>query len=775
LDIKSRSNGTRPGDSASDKGMETEAVLQIPEPKPKPRTGKARGLILFIAVMLMVTLCYIFLFKVVSYRDRSTDDLMWNYGYADELLRYAKNLNRYYLYYGGTDFESNMEVTEADVREYRSRTGYEVSVAESVTEEVRDYYEEAEAADEAMSQAWEYDEGSMVVTESSSIHDEYYPSDGEIYELVLIEKLQNYSNIKNYLLEQSNFQYFIYDKSSLTVYNNLSGFPSYGSVTRAELEDLAKRAYDYQSICYYSFDLSDGLFWNEYFNEMPLAESFQTAGFEGFICLPTVTPMARDLIAESERLNNYHASMLMALTISGFLLVALLVYSLTSRPGALSMGNGIMYAVYSKQPFIMKVVLAFIMLLLFADIHGSWILQSHFDNFILYAGLAFICILYEFLFLEYAFSILKNIKRLKNEPEVRFLRNMLGELKVVAALGSPVFVLLYVMDILVMVFGTCFGIVALINFISYSEFILVLLILVLWAFCFYLCLTAYRVLVNYALLSQSIYKMSQGEFRSVPYVKGHIGKPFAALSELNSGMEKAIDDAVKSQRMRAELITNVSHDLKTPLTSIINYIDLMKKSCTPNNQTQMEYIEVLEKKSQRLKVLIEDLFEAAKLTSGSAELTLAVVDIADLLKQTLGELSEKIEASGLNFRVSYGKEHCYAYVDGKKIWRLFENLIMNILKYSQPGSRVYITLDEKDELVEIVFKNISAYEITFDPEELFERFKRGDSSRSTEGSGLGLSIARRLVELHNGRMDIVVDGDLFKVIVRIDRTGPEGV
>ncbi|QAA30638.1 HAMP domain-containing sensor histidine kinase [Clostridium manihotivorum] len=246
--------------------------------------------------------------------------------------------------------------------------------------------------------------------------------------------------------------------------------------------------------------------------------------------------------------------------------------------------------------------------------------------------------------------------------------------------------------------------------------------------------------------------------------KGNLATLANNINNMKAGLKNSIENEVKSDRLKTELITNVSHDLKTPLTSIINYVDLLKKDDISPEEMR-DYIKVLDRKSQRLKVLIEDLFEASKAASGALELNIERVEVSSLLKQTLAEFEEKIKEAELDFRVSYPEEKLYIMADGKKLWRVFENLITNILKYSLGRTRVYILMSNEEGKIKISMKNISAYELEIDSEELVERFKRGDKSRNTEGSGLGLAIAKSLVELQKGVFNIEIDGDLFKVIM----------
>lgn len=236
------------------------------------------------------------------------------------------------------------------------------------------------------------------------------------------------------------------------------------------------------------------------------------------------------------------------------------------------------------------------------------------------------------------------------------------------------------------------------------------------------------------------------------------------VSKIQNGFKNAVDEEVKSQKMKTELISNVSHDLKTPLTSIITYIDLLKDKDI-SEETRKSYIDTLDRKSQRLKDLIEDLFEVSKATSGNISLNIMNVDIVSLMKQVQLELSDKIEESTLTFRNNYPDHKVILPLDSQRTFRVFENLIINALKYSMENSRVYIDIIDNEREVKITLRNMSYAEINFNVDEIAERFVRGDKSRNTEGSGLGLAIAKSFVELQGGKFNIDIDGDLFKVTI----------
>ena len=241
------------------------------------------------------------------------------------------------------------------------------------------------------------------------------------------------------------------------------------------------------------------------------------------------------------------------------------------------------------------------------------------------------------------------------------------------------------------------------------------------------------------------------------------------INRISGGLKNAIEASVKNERMKTDLITNVSHDIKTPLTSIINYVDLLKKENIQHPGAQ-EYIEVLDRQSARLKKLIEDLMEASKVSTGNVTVNFELCDINILLTQTLGEFEEKLNNKDLKLIINKSMENIFIMADNRHIWRIFDNLMNNICKYGQPGTRVYINIETEDEKVIIIFRNTSSYQLNISSDELLERFVRGDASRHTEGNGLGLSIAQNLAEIMGGSLKLHVDGDLFKVVLGFPRT-----
>ena len=287
-------------------------------------------------------------------------------------------------------------------------------------------------------------------------------------------------------------------------------------------------------------------------------------------------------------------------------------------------------------------------------------------------------------------------------------------------------------------------------------------------------LLALYVMLDIRKLLKTGEQMAKGDFSQtvsvscpLPAVQDHADH----LNAIQSGLQTAVEARLQSERLKTELITNVSHDIKTPLTSIVNYVDLLSKTDI-TDPTALEYVAVLERQAQRLRKLTEDLVEASKAATGNISVHLAPTDLNVLLSQVCGEYEQRLAEKNLQtvFTPAAGSPHILS--DGQLLWRVLDNLMGNVCKYAMPGTRVYITAEEEDGRAGLSIKNISLYPITVSGQELTERFVRGDSSRSTEGSGLGLSIAASLTELQQGTFAIHVDGDLFKATLTFPLSQP---
>lgn len=273
-----------------------------------------------------------------------------------------------------------------------------------------------------------------------------------------------------------------------------------------------------------------------------------------------------------------------------------------------------------------------------------------------------------------------------------------------------------------------------------------------------------KAIVNYDKIEKKLKEMYEGDNQTQLDKKDFLpvfNQSITYLNDISNGLENAIQDRMKSERLKTELITNVSHDIKTPLTSIINYVDLIKQENIQNEKVK-EYIEILDNKSQRLKKLIEDLVEASRVSTGNVKLNLEKINIVELINQAVGEFEDKFESKGLDIVINSNENEIFIFADSRYMYRIIENLFSNISKYALQNSRVYIDIQKVDDKVYIKMKNISKDKLNIPAEELMQRFVRGDKSRTTEGSGLGISIAQNLTEIQNGKFNLIIDGDLFK-------------
>ncbi|MCH5190933.1 MAG: sensor histidine kinase [Oscillospiraceae bacterium] len=289
------------------------------------------------------------------------------------------------------------------------------------------------------------------------------------------------------------------------------------------------------------------------------------------------------------------------------------------------------------------------------------------------------------------------------------------------------------------------------------------ILILLYNFIFAVCLILVAILLkNVQKGTEDIARGNIYKKINTKYMFGDVKKHAENINHINDGIAHAVEQKMKSERFKTELITNVSHDIKTPLTSIINYVDLLSKEDI-DNETATGYVEVLSRQSARLKKLIDDLLEASKASTGNLTVNLSKFELGILLSQAIGEYEERFENSELEIVLNKPEEMLFIMADSRHMWRVFDNVFNNIAKYAQPHTRVYIDVTHKGKIAEIYFRNISKDQLNISGEELMERFVRGDSSRNTEGSGLGLSIAKSLAELQKGSFDIQIDGDLFKV------------
>ncbi len=399
-----------------------------------------------------------------------------------------------------------------------------------------------------------------------------------------------------------------------------------------------------------------------------------------------------------------------------------------------------------------------------------WIIYEANNEFDLFIVLAIIGSIDYFVALGYTMSFATRVKTrtlIKNNI-IYYILSFVGKRlkKFIAWLryvfsGASLLQKAWIVVLAVLVSGFLFTVIVVDNFYRSVEGFILFMFILIPAICLALLYLAV-VLQKIKLGGEKIAKGDLQHKIDTKYMFGDFKSFSVSLNNINLGLQAAVNERMKSERFKTELITNVSHDIKTPLTSIINYVDLIKKEDI-ENETAKQYIEVLDRQSGRLKKLVEDLVEASKASSGSLSVELMPCDVTVLLTQTLGEFEDRLSRKGLIPVINAPENSVKIMADGRHLWRIFDNLMGNVCKYALSGTRVYIDVKSEDGNAVITFRNISENELNVSADELMERFVRGDKSRNTEGSGLGLSIAKSLAELQKGRLELCVDGDLFKV------------
>ncbi len=604
-----------------------------------------------------------------------------------------------------------------------------------------------------------------------------------------------YENIKKYLASLVNFDYYFVNRETGMVYTNMEA----ESITEASKEmggyavslingdlrvsDEIATASETDGYVYYT----DKVYMqNALYNYIGFidSEDFDLKQFDAYVHANTTseTLLADDVYTglvisyESAVANVTRNMMVLIFAVVAWIISLVLLASIAGRVDT----NGkIVFTAVDKLPNSLHFLAsAFVV----ASIIGMslwlyWDFISNYNN-LTWSQIALVCVVANLFFVEWIMSVSRQIRGgqlFKNTLINRFVIQNYQRIRawwesdenrlVNKTIRRKVFmpIALYILIVIPLSVHTYMMLVLWAEFIGVFELLFVIGLTVA-LFTYLVRLTASLDNINAALSDADAgkfdYKVSLDR---VPVVM----RPMAEkVNNLTDGIKIAVDEAVKGERMKTELITNVSHDLKTPLTSIITYTDLLKH-CDIQDEKALEYIDVLDEKSARLRRLIEDLVEASKASTGNVKLVMTKINMSEMVEQVFGEYEEALASLQLDLRYNTPEEPVFVTADGQKTYRVIENLFSNVKKYTMPGTRVYLDVSVEDRFAVIAMKNISRDEMNFDVSRLTERFVRGDESRSTEGSGLGLSIAKSLTELQGGKFDISVDGDLFKVVIKM--------
>ncbi len=671
--------------------------------------------------------------------------------FENELSRSFDNVARFYTTYRNYAYKTDDEKIDRDELD-RMRENYDIQLKNKLNTTEDKYNQEITAAEENKNT----DRAKRLIEERDKKLEEIKKEDTKTVEDIKKELVnrntKDYEAIKKALESKSSIKYYITLTGSNEILTNINGLNNIGEYIK--------------NSSLYSLDFPRRL--NQQSRLNSINNFFNSQVATGYVIIPNETEGYSYYTSNYKYYNSLRTRIIFEffLTLGALTVSLLMLKYLKSSSGEVLVYNERFNKFCSKIPIDLKLaILLFYSLFIFKIVSEGGFMtipptSRQFRNLLIVA-------IY-FLVLNISFPFITTLVKDKDKLKAYWEESL--ALKVIITLMNAIKTkgMLFRVGVMTLIAVVAAGIIGLLTLLVTNNEGAALFVVLAYCIIVLIYIILKLKYLDVIIIATDEIAAGNLNFSVKEKGKGLLSKLANNINNLQSGVKKAVESQMKSDRLKSELITNVSHDLKTPLTSIINYVDLLKRE-ELTKEEMLDYIGVLDRKTQRLKVLIEDLFEASKMASGSVELNLEKVDVAQLLTQSLGEFDEKIKASSLAFRVNIPHGKVFSILDGKKTWRVFENLIGNILKYSQTNTRVYIELIENETNIIITMKNISAYEMDFNVDELFERFKRGDASRATEGSGLGLAIAKSIVDLQGGKLNIEIDGDLFKAIVEFKK------
>lgn len=737
--------------------------------------------IIIIAILLFSFGVSVLFSSVMYGRDLLRGDFFQTGMFNEEYSQFIHELSVYELVnISQAELKNRITVTKEEIEEHRYKFG---DLSEQITSIKNQYESKISDAESVQNKevADIYRKERDAKIEDITLN---FKSDEHIYKKILEEKQEQIDrgfaqmsrddeeSLQYYL---NTFDYYFEDINTGKVYTSLS------SGEAKEFKDVFTnknmrfiKSYGYQNeerLVVNDDPFISTLFSGEDINWNSFGES-KVSYFKGYVGIPKNASANYPIVRSAD---NYEEIKTAYLVLLGLGAVMLIISLILYRKGNPFKEANFQSPLYNKIPsdirWFILIVSAMVSFLLFVENNYQYYSGMYFKDFSFTLLMSVLLCTLGVAVTVFQVILLWNVTR--DRGLIEEICNHSLAAKLLKAIRAA-FLFLNVGIQLVVLLGIVFCLGAIFSYIAFINYLEPIDLLVFAGCSFIIGMPMLLFIFRYAGYLNTIVKNVNGlaAGRNEPDLEIKGRSIFAELAKginvLKHGVKVSQREQVKSERLKTELITNVSHDLRTPLTSIITYTDLLKGEELTEEDRQ-NYLEIIDRKSKRLKVLIDDLFEASKMATGNIELNKKKVEIVQLLQQALAEHDEKIAQSGLHFRVTHGDPPIYAIVDGQKLWRVFDNLIGNILKYSLPSTRVYISVRDLGNQVDISFKNVSQFELGDNVDELFERFKRGDKSRHTEGSGLGLAIAKSIIDLHGGEMEIDVDGDLFKATIRLNK------